>query len=259
MLINLYEDDTERMLGDIDILVEEFKVLRTAELLIAEGYKTDVEYNKYIHDEHRHYSRLMHGNYPSAVEVHREVLLQPYSKHFMGGDMMRNARNIRKDIPGFVPSMKDLIIHNALNVQFNYRAYLTRTLNLRQMYDSLHLSKRTDVSMVLAEFGKYRKRTNAWLELTAQLLGAPEILCGGNIQRSRFYLMQVDFFLNYSAIHTLFQKIVFFVKKLQRYIAVLAQSVVDKKIRRGLWIRLSNPGWYVNHIKTYRTLFILNH
>ena len=169
----------------------------------------------------------MHGNYPSAVEVHREVLLQPYSKHFMGGDMMRNARNIRKDIPGFVPSMKDLIIHNALNVQFNDRAYLNRTLNLRQMYDSLHLSKRTDVSMVLAEFGKYRKRTNAWLELTAQLLGPPEILCGGNIQRSRFYLMQVDFFLNYPAIHTVFQKIVFLVKKLQRYIAVLAQSVVD--------------------------------
>ncbi len=258
LLINLYEDDAERMLGDIDVLVEESKVLRTAELLIAEGYKTVVEYNNYIHDEQKHYPRLMHGNYPSAVEVHREVLLRPYSKHFRGEDMVRNARNIGKDIQVFVPSMKDLIIHNVLNVQFNDRAYLNRMLNLRQMYDSLHLSKRTDVSMVLAEFGKYKKPTNAWFELTAQLLGAPEILCRGGIHRSSFYLMQIDFFLNHPAIHTVFQKIVFLVKRLQRYIAVLARSVVDKKIRRGLWIRLSNPGWYVNHIKTYRILFRLD-
>jgi len=255
LLSNLYEDNAERMVGDIDVLVDSSQVIKAAELLIAEGYQTPVEYVKPIHDEQKHYPRLMNERYSSAVEVHREVLLPPYHKKFKGENIIRNVQRIENNIPVFIPSTQDLIIHNALNIQINDKAYLNHEINMRQMYDLLCLSKKADPAVILGEFGKYRKMTNAWLGISSKILEYPETISYEDNKSLRFNLWLTDFFLDHPFIHQVYLKIIYIIKRIQRYITLPFQSIFNVEKRRGLFARLSNPGWYITHVKSYQSFF----
>lgn len=133
---HLYKDFGERMLGDIDILVDEKQLNLAYNLLIENGYKgteKDIT-SKYF--DFKHLPRLQSDKYFAAVEVHRKVTLQPY-KGLLSSDSILINKNNNNGI--FVPNNDHLLVHTILNFQANDLGYRFSRISPKSIYDVLLL------------------------------------------------------------------------------------------------------------------------
>lgn len=254
LLINLYENIGERMIGDVDFMVEETEMLKAAEILIKAGYSPLVEYSSNIYNKAKHYPRLTSEKHCAAVEVHRQVIIFPYYKKFSFDYINKNKR-LLKDVNMYVPSDNDLIIHNTVNAQLNDKAYINYSVNLRQMYDFVLLSKRTNITTTFEEFGNFKRVCRIWAGMCNQFLGAPA--CGNymNIPYVRFYLKMVNFFSLNPVAHRIYQIFIYVIWRIQRYIHLIFRAIYDKKELKGIFERISKPDWYIKHLDSYRRFF----
>lgn len=133
---NLYEDTGERMLGDIDILVDEKQLNHTYDLLIDNGYRgteKDIT-SKYF--DFKHLPRLQSDKYLAAVEVHRKLTLQPYHGLLSSVSILAHKQNIEGV---FVPKNDHLLYHTVLNFQANDLGYTYSRMSPKSIYDVLIL------------------------------------------------------------------------------------------------------------------------
>lgn len=252
LLLPLYEDTAERMVGDIDFLVEENDLVKTAQLLIGVGYEPLAKFNAALLKTTKHYPRLTNFNYPAAVEVHRQVIVPPHDKKFKSSEIIIGKQ--KADIQGevYIPSAKHLIIHNVLNTQVNDKAYLKGEINLRQMYDLLLLSRLENPQSVLNEFGLFPHHTNAYLAIASMVFDKPVGIEYHHAISVKFALKRYNYFITYpSHLPSIYKSIIYIFWRLSRYITLPLQSIYRKDIRAGLWFRLSDPKWYKSHVLSY--------
>jgi hypothetical protein len=252
LLFPLYEDIAERMVGDIDFLVGEEDLLKTAELLMQNGYEPLAKFNPDMIKTAKHYPRLANFNYPAAVEVHRQVVVPPNDKRFNSTHIIREKQ--KAEIPGelYIPSTKHLIIHNVLNTQVNDKAYLKGEIKLRHLYDLLLLSKQENPQLALNEFGAFPYYTNAYLAVTSMVFGKPDGIEYRQSRSVRFTLRRYNCFITYPHyLPAIYKSIIYIFHRLSRYVILPVQSVYRKDVRTGLWFRLSDPKWYKSHVLSY--------
>jgi len=118
LLDNLYDDIGERMIGDIDFLVCENCVVKSAGILKRNGYVTKVEYSKFIHKKTKHYPRLIKNDEIAAVEVHFRPVIIPFDKEFGFRQIDNNKKKLEIDGLAYVLSGNHQLIYNAMIVQF---------------------------------------------------------------------------------------------------------------------------------------------
>jgi hypothetical protein len=136
LLYGLYNDIAERMLGDIDILLPEDRMVEAAEILIGKGFKSILEFKPGLLSEIKHYPRLQNLDYTAAVEFHREILDFPNQKILRAVEILNDKQKV--NVGGgvaFIPSAQKLMIHNVLNSQIGDRAFVNGNILLRQLYD----------------------------------------------------------------------------------------------------------------------------
>lgn len=256
LLLPLYEDIAERMVGDIDFLVEEKDVIKTAQLLINVGYKPLNRFYPEMLKTEKHYPRLTNFNYPAAVEVHREVIIPPHDKKFKSAEIIRDKqKTIGQRIEAFIPSNKHLIIHNVLNTQVNDKAYLRGDISLRQMYDLLLLSSFENPQTVLQNFARFPHYSNAYLAAASKVFDHPVGIEYENNIQARLFLKRYYYSLSYPKFHSVFYSIIYIFWRFSRYVYLPFQSIYRKDVRAGLWSRLSDPKWLKKHILSYMTYF----
>ena len=81
LLDNLYNDSGDRMIGDIDFLVQDKDYLKTVELIFELGYKNDSTVYGDV-KAYKHYPRLYKKDVPADIEIHRVPVSIPFSKQF---------------------------------------------------------------------------------------------------------------------------------------------------------------------------------
>jgi hypothetical protein len=251
LLLPLYEDIAERMVGDIDFLVEESEMLKAAELLIEVGYIPRSKFNPELIKIIKHYPRLTNFNYPSSVEVHRQVIRPPHDKLFKSSEIIRDKQKISGQWEVYVPSTEHLIIHNTLNVQVNDNAYLYGTAYLRQMVDLLLLSSRDNPQKVLKGYARFPNHSNAYLAATSIVFNNSAGIKYNNSRRVRLFLKRFNFFLQHPGFHSAYKSTIYILMRLLRYISLPLQSIYKKDIRVLLWSRISDPKWYKAHVLSY--------
>ena len=141
---NYYEDIGERMLGDIDILVQRGQCDKAFEILLNKGYtyaKEPTINPKYFED--KHLLRLASNEYIGAVEVHFKVL-DTDQKELKPDDVLLYKQFVQNTgIP--IPSANHLLIHNVLNFQINDLGTFYNYIGLKNCFDSIvllpHLNK----------------------------------------------------------------------------------------------------------------------
>ena len=255
LLLNLYNDPAERMVGDIDFLVKEEQMLPAAEVLMKAGFKPLIKFKPAIHKNLKHYPRMVNYDYPAAVEIHREVILAPYDKKFRAKDILAQKQPVPGNPEMFVPSNKHLIIHNILNAQINDKAYKNRIILLRQMYDLMLLSGKEDPQKVLNEFGKCPKLSNTWLAVTSKVLDLPNKIKFEDSRPLRSYLKGFFFLQKHPAVTILYRTITYILWRIWRYISFPVKAIFNKEARAGLWARISDRKWYGKHIESYSNYF----
>lgn len=169
LISNYYSDIGSRMVGDIDLLVNEQDQERTDALFRKVGYENNAEKTSIGQLDlanHRHLSRLVHSDYIAAAEIHKRVIddkieaLNPLA-------ILKD----KKDCQGMpIPSLKHLCLHNIYNWQLNDSGYLLSKVGFRSYCDSLAFLQK-DKEQITALFGTDQK-TKKYTSLLSTFSGA---------------------------------------------------------------------------------------
>jgi len=255
LLLNLYYDPAERMIGDIDFLVKDHEMLPASELLKTLGFEPLVKYNAAMHREMKHYPRMVNYDYPAAVEIHREVTNPPNDRFFRAGLIFSEIQKIQGALEIYVPGYRHLLIHNMLNAQINDKSFTNAGILLRQSYDLFLLAGRENPLTVFDEFGKLRNISGAWLATSSLLLGNPSNLQFAKTKNVKSYLRWFIYLQEHPRIAGFFRNTLYFSWRLWRYISLPIRGIFNPAVRAGIIARLTDKSWYGKHLDSYKKHF----
>lgn len=138
LVSGIFEDLSERMLGDIDLIIATEHLDTAYALLLEEGYQESPTSFGVNFFEHKHLPRLLPSEDTGigAVELHSK-LFQHHSHDALSASELISKR---QDVNGVsIPSWEQLFLHHILNWQYNDYGYLTHRLNFRAAYDTISL------------------------------------------------------------------------------------------------------------------------
>lgn len=138
LIKDYYQDFGERMLGDIDILVDENQINDCYQLLIKHNYKGTEQGLSARHFDFKHLPRLQNDKKLAAVEVHKKVLLKSY-KGILNPEAILKQKQCIGNV--FVPSEDHLVYHTILNFQANDSGYLHSRISFKSIHDLLILKQ----------------------------------------------------------------------------------------------------------------------
>lgn len=90
LLMGLFQDPAERVIGDIDLLVPHGRSAHAVDALLGIGYVADDG----EHDHHHHHPALVHAAWPAAVEIHKETVSHLYRRALPAEAVAQQARTI---------------------------------------------------------------------------------------------------------------------------------------------------------------------
>lgn len=180
-----YDDNGERMVGDIDILVEKSEAYNAFDILKNSGYNKTFgfAYNK---KDFRHLDRLISDNELAAIEIHTELLNK---KHWSLLNMpsILKSKKIKNTIP--IPNTQDLSQHLILSWQLNDKGHYYNIISLKSIYDliSIEIYKDTNYIDTLLNF-KYEQ---SYLELAKYYFPEFSYVTSNNLMRYRGFLHKI--------------------------------------------------------------------
>jgi hypothetical protein len=140
LILGLYQDIGERMIGDIDIIISPNDFKKAVLVLKQFGYYTTKEN---IWKSHRHYPELIIKDGISAIEVHKELLREKYTKKF---NYSHICKDIQKNNNYNFLSYSNQFLLTIFSHQINDFGHLKKAINLRTIYDAFILSKKTKIT-----------------------------------------------------------------------------------------------------------------
>ena len=152
MASGYFKDYAERLIGDVDLLVEPTDLYKAEQLLLNLNYvssKTTL-FGKY--KRHRHLPRLTHPERLGAVEIHSKLLRKNSSKILNPHEIIKNRNRVSEV---YVPKPEvnmDILI---LNHQINDFGYLFKCINFKTCYDSLVLEQQMNRPKNISIDSKY--------------------------------------------------------------------------------------------------------
>lgn len=253
LLMGLYQHAGERMVGDIDFLVPEDKMVQAADLLIQkEEYKPAIAYKKESFYTLKHYPRLQNDRYVAAVEIHKDVLRAGHKKKLTGLEIIISKQSVYyQDLLFYVPATKHLMAHNVMNAQINDSAFLYRELHLRQLYDFLLLAQKLNPELLIKNQPKQHKIIRAYVAVANWVFSKPKGLSLTETSATKRYIKSFVLFLKHPLLHRTFRIIGYLSKRLYRYISVPVYALFDSNERKLLYYRLRNKEWYIKHYQSY--------
>jgi len=131
-----FKDFGERMIGDIDILVEADHLEQAFNLLTLHGYTKSITFN-YEVKNYRHLPRQVSEDKFGAVELHKHILDDRHS-YLTDTDSVLSNKTIVNNVA--IPSVDNLIWITILAHQLNDLGNYYNTLHYKYVYDCLVLN-----------------------------------------------------------------------------------------------------------------------
>ena len=239
LLADLYEDVTERMVGDIDFIFSKEDYPKVITVLRDNGY-SDVEKYKYHYPKQKHYRRIKKENNIAAVEIHHDLLLEKYASEF-------NYSFVKKDsqlINGFmVLSYANKLNLSIISSQINDSGFYYKTMALRNAYDVFLLSKKTNGKNSFSKFKTLKNPLNCFLAICYVAFGEIDSLEYHKTEETANYLSLFDSLLlneRKRKSRIKLKYIEFFIKD---RLSILYKSLFDKEYRYWLLKRILDKNW----------------
>jgi hypothetical protein len=240
LLVGVYEDISERMVGDIDFIFSKDDYSKAIKVLRVFGY-SEVEKYKYYIPEEKHYRRLQKENNIAAIEIHKELLLEKHINEF-------NYSFVEKDSQ-IVNGTAVLSYANKLNLsiianQINDNGFYYKTMALRNAYDIFLLSKKTNAKEALNTLDKLVNPLNCFLAACYEVFNNVNSLEHNNTKKAVSYLSVFNSqFTNPKATkrkHKLIKSYLFLKNRLN----LIYKSIIYKEYRVWFFKRVTDKNWY---------------
>jgi len=251
LIDGIYSDIGERIIGDIDLLVQDDDYFKAIDLAKDLGY---VNYwgEPLKPAKRKHYPRLYKNNVPADLEIHRLPVSQKYTAHF-SADLVNKSKKIVADYPGcYALSDDNKIILNFIHSQLANAGHTFGFVSLRDIYDLYCFSRRIDLEQI-THVSPYRHKYNAYVDITCKLLGLP--ITDKPTLTSKVFIWKHDLNIN----STLFNN----VSRISYAISGFVFTVVPMKLkeffyykeaRQIMFRKMRTKKWYINRLTIYKKM-----
>ncbi|TXD46681.1 nucleotidyltransferase family protein [Polaribacter sp. IC073] len=239
LLEGLYDDISERMVGDIDFIVAKKDYEKSYELLQNNNYNKVTD-EGYSFPQFKHQPRLIHKDRIAAVEVHKELLLEKYALEF-------NYNLIKADsqiINGMnVMSFKNQLSLSIIAKQINDGGIHYKNIALRNAYDVFLLSKKTPVINAFDHFETLKNPLNCFAASCHIVFGSVQSLKYEKTKETEAYLSK---FLNDLKHQERTKKEYVKIDRklfIKTRLNIIKKSLFNKEYRQWLMNRTSDKNW----------------
>ena len=251
LLAGLYSYPGERMIGDIDFLVQEEDYLKTADFLMDMGYENQWQ-SWSSFKEMKHYPRLFRSDVPADVEIHRVAVRSEYSKRFSTSLLFQHKISPSKSQNTFIPSNAHRLIHTFIHSQLSNQGHKFYTPGLRDLYDAWLLSQQVHWREVLEQIEE-KEKARVFFEYMEYLFSPEQNLSTLTNKATLKYIRRHCWFMDHPRWHRLYirgyklYELLFI-----RYLKRIFRALFNKKDLCYIFNRLKDPAWYGKHFKGIR-------
>jgi hypothetical protein len=236
LLEELYEDIAERMIGDIDFIVNKNDISLLKIILSEHGYKTD----RIMPVSHRHESTLINENYIATIEIHKELLIEKYALEFNYDIIHEKVQKINEvSVLGF----EDQLALSIIAKQINDDGLYYKNMALRNGYDVFLLSKKVNSKHVISKFKNLRNPLNCFLASCYLTFGNIDSLAYESTRETNQYLTIFNDLVSDSDKSKARRKRIDRQLFIKSRLGILYKSIFDKEYRVWLFKRIADPNW----------------
>jgi hypothetical protein len=250
----LYNHIGERIIYDIDILVEEGEIISAAEALIESGYKSQKSFNPKASQSTMHYPILVNEDFVAGVEIHRLPVQYQYINAFRRERVFESKKKSAFDNDLWVMSDSNKAIHNFIHSQLMHNGHYHADVSLRDLYDLLLLSQRIDIDTTFRDFGHFVDKSNAYASLMLQVFQQPKPKSLKKTITAKFFLLRNSLTLRLSGKQMALYHLV--INATIKYIALPVRMIFSKNARNYVFSRLSRKNWYREHVNAYKRKYL---
>lgn len=236
LLEGLYDDIAERMVGDIDFLVEKNLADEANKILVSSGYTEKISE---LFDDHRHLPRIVNPNRIAAIEIHKEMLISSKAT-FFNYDTVAPTLQKTKNIHTL--SISDKIKLTIFSKYINDDGYTLKSINLKVAYDVFLIGNKLTSDFIIEE-SKLSKQLKAGLKINTSVLSKPKHFPELNDTFSNQYYS--DFLKYLTSTKNTTKKYLWFSKRLP----ILKKVFYKKSYFKFVFSRLTDINWYLRKFK----------
>ena len=223
----LYNDITERMVGDIDFLVEDKHYKTTIKILKKHGYSEHNPIHKNNPIEHRHYPKMVKRGKIASIEVHKAMVSHEKFNEF---DYEFVSKSFRKINNFHLLSAQNSLVLTCINKQLNDRGYQFKSIALRNAYDLFLQSKKTDSLQAIKQLN-HADVLNNFLYSSYLLFNKPKSITYQNSENANKFVEKQWYWLENPEKYGRFKKITQFKILLKHRAGIIIKSLYNKKFR----------------------------
>lgn len=253
LLDQLYPDEGERVLHDIDCLVGDDLSMPVA-LLESEGYSAapfDPASLPLMH----HYPALFKPGQPAQIELHR-IPVGRRQLRYLGPDLMNTVRSgADQNQAPRTPTAAEQILLNVIHSQLKDRGQYYGTVPLRSAYEFYRLTLRYDPAQLEIRHPRLRMVLNNYQAVGNRLFRPDPPFPEHNTLKTSIFLFR--FHLNRSnRTYYRFSKCCRSAADLLgSYLYVISGAIRHRSYRKYLFKKLTRTSWYRHHLSVIRKRF----
>ncbi|MBT5870914.1 MAG: hypothetical protein HOH44_04440 [Bacteroidetes bacterium] len=248
LLAGLYNDITERMVGDIDFLFSRQDYPKAIQVLKEWGYNYLDEPEK-LSPEHRHYPRLIKKDCMAAIEIHSEFLRKSEA-HLFNYDTVKISIQVIDNVA--MLSDGNMLNLSILAGQINDYRYNYKRISLRNAYDVFLLSKKTSAKNAVNIISKLNHRLHCFLAACGEVFNTPESLEYTKTKKTKAYLtLFKEQFTNPRKANRRHTRIKAYLY-LKHVLSILYMCVFYKKYITWLFLLITDPAFWKRKLGLFK-------
>jgi len=195
---HLYSDIGERMMLDIDFLVNPEQINRAAELLKEDGYDT-YKGVMFYEKSTKHYPRLTKSDEVVDIEIHFRPVSEENSKG-IDYHTIKSSQKIIFDSDWTVPCDQDKLMINFLHAQLENAGYRKKKSSMRELYDGFLLTQRVEMKE-FSDSLNCKKAADAYFGLMSEVFGLSNFDFFESSNQTKRYISIHNYLLNHPVFH----------------------------------------------------------
>ena len=245
ILEGLYDNISERMIGDIDFICSKNEHQRAVKILLENGYYSLAKEN-YRFPNEKHYPRLKKKNRIAAVEIHEELISEKYRSEFNYNLVYKNTLKLNNI--NFL-SYNHQAVLSIVSSHIDDYGFYYKELALKNAYDVFLISKKTDIKKTISLYKNLKNPMNCFLACCFFIFGNIYTLDYNKTKKAEKYLSNFDSLVSNDVIRKFRYLLKSIELSIQKRMSIIFKSITSKEHRVWLIKRISDKNWQKNKLR----------
>jgi len=239
LLQELYPDNGDRIMSDIDILLSQEDLAKAACLLYENGYFHPDEFNDDNFEKHHHLPGFEHRDKIAMVEIHHSLFPGRYSKLISNAEIATEKRKL-DGIDAWVLSYRHQVALNFVHDQLVDDGFKYKAMVIKGLYDFFLMAKNEPEQNATSILSGFNRKFNAYSFFASALFNHSQMIHYKSDFSAIRFKKQFDYLLNHPKMQAGYQLLVLNSLRLSEVLKVLFTAPFSRTSRRYILKKAGN-------------------